>query len=198
MTKSRKNNRYSKKQKKSKVGTFFILFILLSIFVLVAVCVFNTSERAYPRPHSYTVATYCNEYTVDSNLVYAIMKQESNFEPTAVSQKGALGLMQLMPETAQWCAGKIGIEYKEDKLDKPSYNLKISIWYISYLNSIFKNDTTKVIAAYNGGYGNVLSWVKDGVWDGTLADAHSIPFGETAHYVQAVSDNLKNYQKIYK
>ena len=190
---------YTYKKKKSRGGfrQFLILFCVLLAFVFVVVHLFGDSENSYPRPHSYLVEYYCDDYQVDSNLVYSIMKQESNFNPDAISHKGATGLMQLMPETAQWCSGKMGIDYNQDDLTDPSYNLNLAIWYLSYLNGVFQDDTTKVIAAYNGGEGNVETWISEGIWYGTLENASDIRLGETSHYVKNVSTNLEKYREIY-
>ncbi|MEE0775854.1 MAG: lytic transglycosylase domain-containing protein [Bacillota bacterium] len=188
---------YSKKKKNSGVKQFFIVFFVLLTLAFVVVHLFSDSERAYPRPYSYLVEYYCEDYGVDSNLVYSIMKQESGFDPDARSHKGAAGLMQVMPETAQWSTSKMGIEYREDELTDPSYNLNISIWYLSYLNGVFGGNTVEIIAAYNGGEGNVETWLSNGTWDGTVENASDIPFGETSRYVENVSANLQKYQEIY-
>lgn len=188
--------KYRKKKNHSGLMMFLTLFILLLAFVFVVLHVFNDAERLYPRPYSYLVEFYSAEYSVDSNLVYSIMRQESRFDPDVESDKGAVGLMQVMPKTAQWSSSKMGIEYHEEDLKDPSYNLNIAIWYISYLADVFSN-TTEVIAAYNGGEGNVSEWLSNGTWDGTLERAGDIPLEETSHYVRNVSANLKKYQEIY-
>lgn len=191
-----KKKQFNRKKRKG-CSNFIVIFLLLSLFIFVITYFFFSDEEEYPRPYATTVSYLCIENGVDRNLVYAIMKQESDFTPDAVSEKGAAGLMQLMPKTASWAAGKMGIEYDAEKLKDAKYNLKIAIWYLKYLNQAFDGDTTKVIAAYNGGENNVRLWVKEGTWDGTLANASAIPFGETAQYLIRVSENYKKYQEIY-
>ena len=198
MSKPINRNKYKRrKNNKSKFKTFLLLFLALCILLFAASHLYNNGERAYPRPNSYLVAYYCADYGLESNLVYAIMKQESGFDEDAVSPKGAKGLMQLMPDTAQWAASKIGIDYDESKLTEPAYNIRLGTWYLSYLSQEFSGDITKVLAAYNAGDGNVTAWLADGVWDGTLANAASIPFPETANYVVKVTENLENYRELY-
>lgn len=196
-----KSKGYGRKNRRKKpfsgLKNFLVLFCLLLAFILIAAQFYNNGERQYPRPESYLVSYYCAEYGVESNLVYAIMKQESNFQADALSPKGAVGLMQLMPSTAQWAAEKVGDDYDPDKLTQPRRNLKLGIWYISYLLEEFDGDYTKAIAAYNAGDGNVSNWLSQGIWDGTLEDVNSIPFEETRTYVTRVSDNLEKYREIY-
>ena len=136
---------YTYKKKKSRGGFDNSSYCSVSCWLLcLSLFIFSEIRKnSYPRPHSYLVEYYCDDYQVDSNLVYSIMKQESNFNPDAISHKGATGLMQLMPETAQWCSGKMGIDYNQDDLTDPSYNLNLAIWYLSYLNGVFQDDTTK-------------------------------------------------------
>lgn len=193
---------YGKYKRRKKpfysLKNFLVLFCLLLVLVLIAAQFYNNAERQYPRPDSYLVSYYCAEYGVESNLVYAIMKQESNFNEDALSHKGAVGLMQLMPATAQWAAEKVGEEYDEASLTQSSYNLKLAIWFISYLQEEFDGDDTKVMAAYNAGDGNVTNWLSQGIWDGSLGDVDSIPFEETRTYVTRVSDNLEKYREIYE
>ncbi len=198
MNRGKKPLKYKKYKRRSGGVTFIALFFIILILVLGAVFFYNNDEKTYPRPDLYLVSYYCDKYDVETNLVYAVMKQESGFNPDAISSKGAVGLMQVMPDTASWAASKIGLDYDEAKLKDESYNLHIAIWFLSYLTKEYEGNTTKVIAAYNGGDGNVNYWLKEGIWDGTLNDADSIPFAETGHYVETVSRNLEKYREIYR
>lgn len=112
-----------------------------------------------PTKYANFVEKYSNLYGVDENLVYAVIRCESRFNPNAKSKKGAVGLMQLMPSTASWCAKILGEEYSEDMLYNPEYNIKIGSYYLSYLFTVFL-DEQQVIMAYNAGEGNVKKWLQ--------------------------------------
>lgn len=137
---------------------------------------------------------------VDNAAVYAIARQESKFNRTAISHAGARGLMQLMPGTAKETAGKLGISYSKSKLTTdPSYNALLGSTYLKAQLKRYDGSLVLAAAAYNAGAGNVNKWLK------AYGDPRSpsidpvvwielIPFTETRGYVQKV---LGNYQ-IYK
>jgi hypothetical protein len=115
------------------------------------------------------------KYDVDPNLVAAVIEQESRFRPRAKSQVGARGLMQLMPRTGRWMGAR--------DLYNPEQNVDAGVKYIAYLDKRFNGDLKKIVAAYNGGEGNVMRY--RGI----------PPFRETRQYVKKV---LKNYDKRNK
>ncbi|MFI3163628.1 MAG: lytic transglycosylase domain-containing protein [Bacillota bacterium] len=124
-------------------------------------------------------------------LFLAIAKAESGFSATAVSNKGAVGLCQLMPKTAEWCAGQMGIEYNENMLLDAQTNAKIAVFYIDYL--LAKFDETSAICAYNAGEGNVTGWLLDtNIYQN--GEYKSMPFPETENYLKKV----QAYQKKFK
>ena len=112
------------------------------------------------------------KYDVDPALVAAVIEQESRFKPRARSHVGARGLMQLMPRTGRWMGAR--------DLYNPEQNVDAGVKYIKYLDKRFNGDLKKIIAAYNGGEGNVMRY--RGV----------PPFRETRQYVKKV---MKNYDK---
>ncbi len=174
------------------------MIICLCILVCFAVYFFRSGDRIYPRDYRIEVEKYAALNELDENLVYALIKAESDFDLDAVSSKGAVGLMQLMPETAQWAAAKMEIEYDESLLTDSEYNIKIGTWYLKRLIIYYENDINKAIAAYNGGEGNVDEWLADGTWDGTLANVGDIPFEETRNYLSKVTAYYEEYQALYE
>jgi soluble lytic murein transglycosylase-like protein len=123
-------------------------------------------------PYGELIWEKSKKYKVDPALVAAVIEQESRFKPRAKSHVGAKGLMQLMPRTGRWMGAK--------NLYDPEQNVDAGVKYIAYLNKRFKGDQTKIIAAYNGGEGNVMRY--KGI----------PPFRETRTYVKKV---MKNYDK---
>jgi soluble lytic murein transglycosylase len=171
------------------------LFILCLLFWLFLT---PTMQRTlYPLPEKETVFRYAQENRLDPYLVAAVIHTESRFQNLAESPSGALGLMQLMPDTAQWAAGQMDIAYDQEQLFETEYNVRMGTWYLRYLLDEFGDSLPLALAAYNAGRGNVSNWLKDGRWDGTLENLSSIPFPETRDYVRKVFKNQQRYQKIY-
>ncbi|MBQ7224844.1 MAG: lytic transglycosylase domain-containing protein [Clostridia bacterium] len=151
------------------------------IFSAFALCV---RDYLFPLKYGQEVQKYANEYSVDTALLCAVINCESSFDARAVSKKGAVGLMQIMPSTAKWCAQKLGIEYSENDLFDPEYNIKIGAYYLSYLLQKFGSEKL-ALCAYNAGEGNVIKWLNENRKD--------IPFSETRGYVPRVLFNKRVY-----
>lgn len=133
---------------------------------------------------------------IDPSLVYAVMKAESGFREDAVSKAGAIGLMQLLPSTAEFICCKHQLEFFPEKLKEGAYNVKLGCLYLAYLTERF-TDILTVIAAYNAGEGVVSKWLEDDSVspDGIRLDV--IPYPETAQYVKKVEKFWKIYGFLY-
>ena len=149
----------------------------------------------FPRKYKIIVEKYSAFYGVDENLVYAVIKTESSFDVKAVSEKGAVGLMQIIPPTAEYISEKWfgGEEY--DLFD-PETNVKYGVKYLSCLIEKF-NGVREGLAAYNAGEGNVGIWLDNRKYseDGTKLDV--IPFAETENYIKNILRRRKIYDVLY-
>ena len=156
----------------------------------------------YPFPYRSTVESYSSRWKVDKFLAIAVMKVESNFSETAHSQSGAIGLMQLMPETAAWIAYQLG-ETPEEAVDdiknlrEPETNIRYGTWYLAELEDEFKGNDVLALAAYNAGRGNVHEWIKKNHWSENFSDVDKIPYAETRDYVKRVLHCREKYAKLY-
>lgn len=134
--------------------------------------------------------------TVDYSLVNAVIRQESAFNPAVKSSAGAMGLMQIMPGTAD----HIRDQQKKTRLPKsyvyrPDINVKLGQYYLGYLLEEFNGNLIYSIAAYNAGPGNVKKWINQGLdKNGPIAFVESIPFPETKKYVKRVMSNYWVYR----
>jgi len=172
-----------------------LLVILLCIIVLNIKSIFKTF---YPIKYEDNIFKYSERYNVDPCLVVAVIKAESNFDGNAVSHRGAYGLMQIMPDTAIWIADNMKLsDYKVEKLYDNEINIAMGCWYINNLNTEFNGDINLVLAAYNGGRGNVQKWLNDKQYSEDGKTLHNIPFGETDKYVKKVKTNYNIYLKLY-
>lgn len=153
----------------------------------------------YPLSYQEIIVQEAQRAKLDPTLVAAVINVESHWQASAVSNKGAKGLMQLMPTTADWIATKIGQgAVSEEDLFSPEINIRLGVGYLADLLAQFGNNETIALAAYNGGRGNVKNWLEDAVWDGSQDTIDSIPFGETRRYVLKVVTQRKIYNRIYK
>ncbi|MET0743529.1 MAG: lytic transglycosylase domain-containing protein [Microvirga sp.] len=138
---------------------------------------------------------------VEAAMVYAVARQESAFNPKAMSGAGARGLMQLMPATAKRTAQRFGLPYDPDRLiSDPSYNAKLGSAHLGELMEDWKGSTILAFASYNAGGGNVKKWI-DAYGDPRKPQVdmvdwiERIPFHETRNYVQRVMENLAVYRQ---
>lgn len=166
----------------------FVLFIALIAAIISYIP--RIIEWYFPYNYNLFVEKYSKEYDVDKALLFAVIKAESNFNKNAESSKGAKGLMQIMDDTAEWCASKAGID--EYDLFDPEDNIKIGAFYLSYLLEKCGNEKNAV-AAYNAGHGNVDKWLSDENFSKDGENLHDIPFAETRKYVNKVMF----YKKFY-
>lgn len=141
---------------------------------------------------------YSYENNIDPYFVASVIKVESNFDKDAKSSKSAAGLMQITPETAKWVASEMKISgYSESMLLNPETNIKMGCWYLKDLKEEFNGNTDLMLAAYNGGRGNVNKWLKDKEKSTDGKTLIFIPFKETDKYVKKVNATYSIYKKIY-
>lgn len=192
------------KRKKGCIYGFFnsisVLFCLAFI-IFIFVYIFNTDtfyRNRYPLLHSEIIEEYCALYNVDKYLVHSIIRTESFYDENAVSSKGALGLMQIMPDTGAWIAEKLNLENftKEDLFDSEK-NIMMGVWYIGYLSDRFNGNFDNMIAAYNAGPTNVSKWLAEKTLSSDGENLTDIPFEETKKYKEKVSNAYEMYLKIY-
>ncbi len=163
------------------------------VFILVLLFGANLfMAHFFPMPYGEEVSEAAAENGVDKALLYAVMKAESNFDVFAESNKGAKGIMQMLPETARWCAEKKGQEMPD--LSVPSESITIGAYYLSFLLNRYGGDEKVAVAAYNAGHGRVDTWLSDKAYSKDGKTLSKIPFSETEKYVKKVM----LYKKMYE
>lgn len=189
--------------KKLNIKLIVIIIIILTICLLFGI--FNVKEKIlkiwYPMHYLEEVEKYSNEYNVDKNLVYALIKAESNFKEEAKSNKGAIGLMQIMQNTAKDINKKIENPIEEkaisEKLLNAEYNINLGTKYLSMLIEKY-NNIEIALAAYNAGIGTVDTWIENGTLKSDGSNIENIPYKETNNYVRKILRSYKIYSQIYK
>lgn len=169
--------------------------VIIGLAVLLVINAGDIGRFIFPLPYRQMIFREAENAGLDACLVAAIVKTESDFSPGAVSVKGARGLMQIMPETGKWVAGKKGLQgYDPDLLFNPEYNVQIGVWYVAELFREYRGDTVLMLAAYNAGRGNVERWLEQRSWTGEHGSIDQIPFPETRQFIRKVLF----YQQVYR
>ena len=142
----------------------------------------------YPLHYEAIVRAHARNYELDPALLAAVIYQESKFDASARSSSGAIGLMQLLPETAEAIAIRTGgTRFQVADLYDPDINVRYGCWYLRHLLLKYGDEET-ALAAYNAGQSNVDRWIRDG---------SGIRFGETRHYVKNVEELKTVYHHTY-
>lgn len=160
---------------------------------------FVQTRFVYMWDYQQDIVNYSEKNNIDPFLVAAIIKNESNFDHKAVSNVGAVGLMQIMPETGQWIANQMGLKnYEDGDLYKVQTNIRMGCWYVSELDSEFHHNLTLLMMAYNAGRGQTKAWMKENNWDYNFNDPRAIPYKETREYVIKVLHDRDRYYQLYR
>lgn len=176
------------------------LFILISSLGVYLALQFPPVQRnyIYPYPYQDLVEKYAVKYHTDSHLTAAVIKNESKFNHEVHSHRGAVGLMQIMPETGSWIAMQLNEkDFTQEKLHEPELNIRYGTWYLSFLEKEFKGNEVLVLAAYNAGHGIVADWMEENNWSLDFHNIEAIPYRETREYVRQVLADRKKYRELY-
>lgn len=178
---------------KSKYFKIFKICIIASMLGFGCKCIV---DYILPVEYEELIEKYCKQYDLDKGLVYSVINAESRFEKSVQSHKGAIGLMQIMPQTGAWLSEKMEISpITSEDLYIPTINIQVGCFYIRYLLDKY-DDEMLALCAYNAGSTNVYKWLKDDRYseNGRL---HTIPFGETDRYIKKIKLLRKGYNILF-
>lgn len=147
----------------------------------------------YPIRYKDTINKYSQIYNLEPEVVCAVINVESGFDKNAVSKVGAVGLMQLMPDTATEIASKLGVKnFSIEMLYSPEINIRFGCYYLRYLLNMFDNNLTNALASYNAGFNKVTQWLSNESYssDGTITNP---PVRETKYYIRKIENNISVY-----
>ena len=150
----------------------------------------------YKRFFRDSVEKWSRYYSVDEYLIYGMIYAESGGREQAQSSAGAVGLMQLMPQTAKWLAWREGIEYSEEMLFQGDYSIRLGCAYAAFLCERYDNYDC-VIAAYNAGHGAVDKWLKDPEFSRDGKTLYRVPYAETEKHIVRVNRARSIYLALY-
>jgi soluble lytic murein transglycosylase len=150
-------------------------------------------ECTYPRPHKGHVRTHEAATKLPPDLVWSVMRQESAFDPEVVSPARAVGLMQLLPETARAVAKDAKLDHDESMLTVPEHNIALGARYLRELLDKLDDVVPLAVAAYNAGPEAIQRWLSKSKGETLDVFVEAIPFIETRGYVVRVMGNLARY-----
>jgi soluble lytic murein transglycosylase len=153
---------------------------------------------AFPLPYRKSLEEYCRAQMLDPYLMAALIRQESEFNPKAISRANARGLAQVMPATGRQLSKKLGIpRFRTAMLFTPDTNLRMGTYYLKTLSDELQGKWEAALASYNAGKSHVTTWMAAGNYREPAEFVESIPFNETRAYVQSVLRNADVYRKLY-
>lgn len=186
-----------------KITLTIILFAVVFVAIIIGIkFAYDTYiNSSYPLKYEDEVAEASAEYNIPKELIYGVIKTESNFNPDAVSAADARGLMQLTQPTFEW----LHTYYSNDDYDSsnadllfdPKINIKYGTLCLSVLLERYNNDLDTAICAYNAGLGNVDEWLTMSQYSADGKTLDSTPFGETNEYLKRVKNNRDKYAELY-
>ena len=193
----KKGERYLKKKQRKKGRNLIVILVIVILLALFCAEPIKQqiTKSVYKKEYSEYVTKYAEQYGVEENLIYALIKAESNFNPDAVSHQNAKGLMQLMQSTAEDLAKKSKIDLNNENILEPEVNIQLGTQYIASL--LNKYDCVEVaLAAYNAGSGNVDKWISAGKIKADGSDIENIPYKETNTYVRKIMRDYEVYKQL--
>lgn len=152
-------------------------------------------QAIYPFPFLEITRGWAQQRQLNPLLVTALMRQESRFQPKIRSAVGAVGLMQVMPDTAAWIAEQTG--EAGYTLDLPEDNIEMGTWYLDYTHQQYDDNSLFAVASYNAGPGSVAKWIEAGGFANADEFAEKIPYPETKGYIESVFGGYWNYLRLY-
>lgn len=152
----------------------------------------------FPMPWGKSLRARSQRHRLDPSLVAGLIRQESEFNPSARSVAGALGLMQVMPRTGRSLFRRLGIPgYSSRKLTDPDISLRLGTFHLKESLAKFGGRVEQALAGYNAGDSRVAQWMRLGPFRESAEFIETIPFSETRGYVQSVLRNQAMYSRLY-
>lgn len=177
--------------------------VILVVLLVAAIVLFGPRlaeaglKLLYPKSYSQLVEQEAAEFDLDPDLVYAVIKTESGFDPEARSSADAMGLMQLTQGTFDWIASLYPLEDPNAGVYDPQANVHCGCALLRLLIDQY-GSVEVALAAYNAGMGNVSEWLQSGDYSHDGETLHTIPYPETDAYVKKVLRGYEIYQKLYE
>lgn len=190
-----------RKKRRSPLSALIIVLCALAAMCVIVLAISRiefTKVARYPVTYTEEIKAAAWENSIPAPYIAAVIMAESSYDPQAVSPVGARGLMQLMPDTAEWIAGKFGEEYDPDALFDPDISIRYGAWYLGFLMERYSGDMRCATAAYHAGQGAVDGWLKDPAYSSNGVTLDNIGYESTNTYVSRVMQYYDYYTEAYE
>lgn len=182
----------------------FLCFLLIGLLIYGGVKLLMPAadlarQKMYPRGYQEWVEKYSREYGMDENLIYAVCRIESNFNPQAESNVGARGVMQMMKPAFEWVQYRSGDEsgITYDQMFEPEIAIQYGTCMLSLLKEEMGEDERVILASYHAGMGAVRSWLNNPEYSPDGETLETIPYSDTYWYVNKVLETKAIYEELY-
>ncbi|MGI6238211.1 MAG: lytic transglycosylase domain-containing protein [Christensenellales bacterium] len=179
------------------VMTALIAILVIGMIALGYLMLIHSRAAHYPVLYVPQITLAAQENRIPAPYVAAVIMAESSYDPQAVSSVGAMGLMQIMPDTGDWIAGKLGETYDQARMFEPDTSIRYGSWYLGFLMDRYGGDMISATAAYHAGQGTVDNWLRDPALSPDGKTLAGIGYETTATYVKRVLKYYDYYQKAY-
>lgn len=199
----RRNKRRSRQVRRGARFARAAVALVLALGMIGLVLLFSTekvmeeSTQLYPMQYTDLICRNASEFGLEPAYVAAVILAESSYDANAVSGVNAQGLMQIMPETGAWIAGKFGESYADGCLFDPETNIRYGCWYLGFLMERYGDDKTCSSAAYHSGQGTVDQWLKDPAYSSDGRTLNVIGGANADTYVKRVLEYYEKYDELY-
>ena len=190
------------RRRRQRRRTFLtILASALTVLIVLGAWALFGRDRAdlsrYPMTYAPEIRAAAAEFSLDPAYVASVVLAESSFDAEAVSSAGAIGLMQIMPSTGEWIAGKLDDAFDVQRLYEPSVNLRYGCWYLRFLLDRYDGDMRTASTAYHQGQGRVDEWLQDPEYSQDGRTLTAISSAVTDTYVSRIMESYEHYKELY-
>ncbi len=195
------NKRRTHKKQRSAFGAVFAILIALLLMCILAFAIMRINDSkvaAYPVKYTAEIIAAAEDNGIPPAYIAAVIMAESSYNPEAISSVGARGLMQIMPDTGDWIAGKFGEECTVEALHDPATGIRYGSWYLGFLMDRYDGDMRCATAAYHAGQGTVDKWLDDPEYSPDGQTLVKIGYDSTNTYVDRVLRYYEYYSIEYE
>lgn len=187
--------------KKKRFKRWFVLLAALLVILLVVVpkIAHKIECTRYPQKYSESVEKWAAEYQIDPNILYAVIRTESSFNPQAESNVGARGLMQMTEETFHWIKSKIASQepLDFDSLYDPDTSIRFGAYFMDQCMERYNGDLSTAAAAYHSGWGTVDKLLDDAAYTSDGITLSEYPYPQMNRYVYKINRSYQKYVSLY-
>ena len=197
----RERRELREKKRRRRAALAAALFCAMALMAAAGYFIFRYGEDRkylfYPLKYKDLIVAQARQSELDPALVAALVRTESSFDPNALSPVGAMGLMQLIPDTGDWIAFRLKEEFDPEMLYDPEFNLRYGCWYLKFLSGRYDGDVKCIAAAYHAGSGAVDKWLEDEAYSSDGRTLSEIPYAQTAKYAETILERYEIYKTLY-